>query len=130
MAQKSTSLRTPLAKIRYLGSARSGTRHNAYMRITSLALLPLTIAFVVLMISLPGKDFNQARAYISHPIPSVLMLLYVGTAIFHMQLGMRSIIEDYVHGHRLKEWTLAANVLFCTGMGVTCLYALLRIGFA
>ena len=100
------------------------------MRITSLALLPLTIAFVVMMLSLLGKDYNQARAYISHPIPAILMLLFVGTGIFHMQLGMRTIIEDYVHGHMAREWTLMANALFCVGMGVACVYALLRIGFA
>ena len=130
MAQESNSLRTPVAKVRYLGSARSGTQHNAYMRITSLALLPLTIAFVAMMLSLLGKDYNQARAYISHPIPAILMLLFVGTGIFHMQLGMRTIIEDYVHGHMAREWTLMANALFCVGMGVACIYALLRIGVA
>ena len=130
MANDSSSLRTPASKVRYLGSARSGTRHNAYMRLTSIALIPLTIAFVVMLLSLLSKDYNQARAYVGHPIPAILLLLFIGAGIFHMQLGMRTVIEDYVHGHLVKEWSLMTNTLLSFSIGIACIYALLRIGFA
>ena len=130
MANKSPSLRTTASKIRYLGSARSGTGHNAYVRLTSIALIPLTIAFVVMLLSLLSKDYNQARAYVGHPIPAILLLLFVGTGIFHMQLGMRMVIEDYVHGHLAKEWSLMVNTLLSISIGVACIYAVLRVGFA
>lgn len=130
MSKDSPSLRTPVAKVRYLGSARSGTQHNRHMRLTSMALLPLTIAFVWMMLALVGKDYNQAHAYLAHPIPSVLMLLFVGAGIYHMQLGMRTIIEDYVHERHLKEWSLMANLFFCMAAALACIYAVLRIGFA
>ena len=130
MSKETPTLRTPVAKIRYLGSARSGTQHNNYMRLTSIALLPLTIAFVVMMLSLVGKDYNQAHAYLAHPVPSILLLLFLAAGVFHMQLGMRTIIEDYVHDRHLKEWSLMANLFFCIAVGLACIYAVLRIGFA
>ena len=130
MANEPSSLRTPIAKVRYLGSARSGTRHNMYMRLTSTALLPLAVAFVVMLLSLLNKDYNQARAYLGHPIPAILMLLFIGAGIFHMQLGMRTIIEDYVHGNHAKEWALMANLFFCIVAGLACIYAVLRISLA
>ena len=130
MASEPSSLRTPIAIVRHLGSARSGTRHNIHMRLTSMALLPLTIAFVVMLLSLLSKDYNQARAYLGHPIPAILMLLFIGSGIFHMQLGMRTIIEDYVHGTHAREWALMANLFFCIAAGLACIYAVLRIGFA
>lgn len=130
MASEPSSLRTPLAKVRHLGSARSGTAHNSYMRLTSMALLPLTIAFVVMLLGLLNKDYNQARAYLGHPVPAILMLLFTGAGIFHMQLGMRTIIEDYVHGPHVREWALMLNLFFCIAVGLACIYAVLRIGFA
>ena len=130
MSKDTPTLRTSLSKVTYLGSARSGTRHNAHMRLTSMALLPLTIAFVVMLLSLLGKDYNAARAYFSNPIPALLMLLFTGAGIYHMQLGMRTIIEDYVHDRHWKEWSLTGNLFFCIAVGLACIYAVLRIGFA
>ena len=124
------SLRSEAGKVAHLGSARSGTTHNAQMRLTSIALIPLTIAFVVMVLTLVTKDYNQVRAYLGHPIPALLMLLFLGAGIYHMQLGMRAIIEDYVHGHMIKEWSLMANLFFCCAIGLACIYAVLRIGFA
>ena len=130
MADHQPSLRTPVARVRYLGSARSGTQHNALMRLTSLALVPLTIAFVFVLLSLLSRDYNQAHAYLGRPLPAILTMLFVGTGIIHMHLGMRTILEDYVHGQHLKEWSLMANTLFSVGLGVACIFSLLRISFA
>jgi succinate dehydrogenase / fumarate reductase membrane anchor subunit len=116
-------------RVRYLGSARSGTAGLQAMRLTSLALVPLTIAFVWMVVALVGKDYAAAQAYLHHPLPAILLLLVVGTSIYHMQLGMRTIIEDYVHGELVKDWSLAANTFFCVVIGVACIYAVLRLSF-
>jgi len=128
MADDPGSLRTPLGRVRYLGSARSGMRDDWLMRLTSAALVPLTIAFVWLLLSLLSKDYNGVRAELGSPAPAIIMMLFVLAGVYHMQLGMRSIILDYVHGHA-REWALLANLYFCAVLGLACVYAVLRIGF-
>jgi succinate dehydrogenase / fumarate reductase membrane anchor subunit len=128
MAAEEDSLRSSLAKVRYLGSARSGAQENWLMRLTSAALIPLTIAFVWLILSLLSKDYNGVRAELGRPLPAIIVMLFVLVGIYHMQIGMRSIILDYVHGHA-KEWALMANLFFAGALGLACVYAVLRIGF-
>jgi succinate dehydrogenase membrane anchor subunit len=122
------SLRTPLGRVRFLGSARLGAEENWLMRVTSTALLPLTIAFVWLVLSLLHKDYNGVRAELGQPIPAVVILLFVIVGIFHTQIGMRSVILDYVHG-QLREWALMVNSFVAAALGLACIYAVLRIGF-
>jgi succinate dehydrogenase / fumarate reductase, membrane anchor subunit len=128
MAEDLNSLRTPLGRVRYLGSARSGMRADWLMRLTSVALVPLTIAFVWLLLSLLGKDYHDVRAELGHPLPAIIIMLFVLAGIYHMQLGMRSIIVDYIHGHG-REWALMVNLFFAAALGLACIYAVLRIGF-
>lgn len=118
-----------MRRVRYLGSAKSGTTAAWHMRLTSLALVPLTIGFVWLVLSMVGRGYDEAHAMMAHPLPSILMLLVIGVSLYHMQLGMRTIIEDYVHGEKLKEWSLAANLFFATALDVACIYAVLRLSF-
>ena len=126
----SPSLRTDAAKIRHLGSARSGTHHLWHMRLTSAALIPLTIAFVWLLLSLLDKDYNQVRAALAQPLPALTLLLFIGVGVYHMQLGMQTIIEDYVHGEGARTAALAGNQFFCVTMGLACVYAVLKLSFA
>lgn len=129
MANDVHSLQTASKKIRHLGSAKSGVGAARAMHLTSVALVPLTIAFVWILISLLHKDYAGARAELGHWFPAILMLLFVGAGIYHMKLGMQVIIDDYVHDHHLKDWALMANVFFCVVVGLACVYAILRIGF-
>ena len=126
----SPSLRPEGAKVRHLGSARSGTAHMWRMRLTSAALIPLTIAFVWLLLSLLGKDYAQVRAALGAPLPALTLLLFIGASVYHMQLGMQTIIEDYVHGEGARAAALAGNLFFCISVGIACVYAVLRIGFS
>jgi succinate dehydrogenase / fumarate reductase membrane anchor subunit len=128
MADDLDSLRTPLGRVRYLGPARSGMREDWFMRLTSVALLPLTIAFVWLLMSLLHKDYHDVRAELGKPLPAIIIMLFVLVGIYHMQIGMRSIIADYVHGHA-REWALMANLFFAAALAMACVYAVLRIGF-
>lgn len=123
------SIRTPMGRVRYLGSARSGTRHAWHMRITAIALLILSIAFVAIILSLVGKDFNTVRATIGSPLPAIIILLFLLTGIYHMMLGMQTIIEDYVHGEHSKTMLIMLNMFFSAAVGLACIYAVLRLSF-
>ncbi|QBR70522.1 succinate dehydrogenase, hydrophobic membrane anchor protein [Beijerinckiaceae bacterium] len=130
MAKDSASVRTAISKVRFLGSAKSGTSDAWNMRVTSLALLPLTIAFVAVVLSLLGKDYDAMRAELAHPVPALILLLFILTGIYHMKLGMQTILDDYVHSTHLKEWSLVANLFFCVSVGLACVYAVLKLSFA
>ncbi len=128
MTPNDNSLRSPLARVRYLGSARSGAQESWLMRVTSAALIPLTIAFIWVLLSLLSKDYNGVRAELGRPLPAIIVMLFVLVGIYHMQIGMRSIIFDYLHG-RAKEWALVGNVFFAGALALACVYSVLRIGF-
>ncbi len=127
MADK-PSFRTPLGRVRWLGAAHAGAEEASRMHLTSIALVPLSIAFVWVVLSLLGKDYNGARAELGEPLPALLVLMFVLAGVYHMEIGMRSVIVDYIHG-KGREWALTLNTLFCIALGLACIYAILRISF-
>ena len=128
MAEHPSDLRTPLGRVRFLGSARTGTIDAWLIHLTSIALIPLAVGFVWLMLDLLRKDYNGVRAALARPPSAILLLAYVLAGNVHMELGMRSIIVDYVGG-RSRAWALAANALFAALLALGCVYATLRIAF-
>ena len=128
MADHLGDLRTSLGRVRFLGSARTGTTEAWLVHLTSLALVPLTVGFVWLMIDLLRKDYNGVRAELTRPISAILLLAFIFAGIVHMELGMRSIIDDYIGG-RSRAWALAANTCFAALLALACLYATLRVAF-
>ncbi len=129
MVKNPAPVRPAMSRVRFLGSAKSGTADAWNMRITSVALIPLSIAFVAIVLSLLGKDHAAARAELGHPFPAILMLLFILSGVFHMKLGMQSIIDDYVHAAQLKEWVLIGNLFFSVCVGLACIYAVLKLSF-
>ena len=122
-------MRTPLRRVRGLGTARSGTTHFWHQRVTSVALLSLTIAFVVIVVSLLGRNHAAVVQILGSPVVAILMLLFIVTTGYHMWLGMQEIIVDYVHDDFLKLATLMANTFFCAAVGLACVYAILKLSF-
>lgn len=123
------SIRTPLARVRGLGSARSGTEHWWRQRLTAIANLPLVVFFVVLIVANLGADHAQAVAVIGSPVVAVALLLLVLSVTYHMRLGMQVVIEDYIHGHGLKLAALIANTFFAVIVALACAFAILLIAF-
>jgi succinate dehydrogenase / fumarate reductase membrane anchor subunit len=121
-------LRTPLARVRGLGSAKSGTAHFWQMRLTSVASIPLTIAFVVIVASLLGRNQAFAQQILGTPLVAIVMLLFIIVNVHHMWQGMQVVIEDYIHGELARLSLSIANTLFCVAVGLTCCYALLKLG--
>ena len=101
-------LRTPLAHVRGHGSAKEGLGHWIRQRVTAIALIPLSIWFIISVIGLAGSHYEQFQAWLSVPGNTALMLLLLFAVFHHAQLGCQTVIEDYIHGHGAK---LAAIVL-------------------
>ncbi len=124
-----TDFRTPLGKVRGSGSAREGTGHFWRQRLTSIANVPLVLFFVGLLISLNGADYDTIRAALANPLVAILMILMIGSALYHMRLGMQVVIEDYVHGEGAKFTLLILNTFFTVAIAAACVFSMLKLAF-
>ncbi len=123
------SLRTPLGKVRGLGSAKSGTEHWWMQRVTAIANIPLTIGVIIVLLSLIGADHAAVAGRLGHPIIAMLMLAFILSITWHMRLGMQVVIEDYVHGEGSKIACVLANNFFSAAIAIASVFAILKLGF-
>jgi succinate dehydrogenase / fumarate reductase membrane anchor subunit len=124
-----SKIRTPLARVRGLGSARSGTGHFWAQRLTAVANVPLTIAFVVIVVSLLGRTQPHAQQTLATPLVAIIMLLFIGSVTYHMRIGMQVIIEDYVHDDIIKLLLVMLNTFFAIAVALAATYALFKLSF-
>ena len=125
----SRSMRTPLARAKGLGAAGHGAEHWWLHRMTAVSNVPLIVAFVLIVASLSGANYEQAVAIVSHPLVALLLILAVISVTNHMRLGMQLPIEDYVHDKGWKLAALIANNFYTVVIAVACLWAILKISF-
>ncbi len=123
------SMRTPLGRVLGLGSAKSGTDHWWMQRVSSLALVPLTVFLVVFIITHLGATRAELIASISNPIVAIFLSLTMIATLWHMRLGLQVVIEDYVHAPLAKFSALLFNSFFTAILGVVALYAILKMSF-
>jgi succinate dehydrogenase / fumarate reductase membrane anchor subunit len=120
---------TPLGRVRGLGAARSGTEHFWRQRLTALANVPLTIAFVFIVVTLLGRNHAYVVQYLGSPLVAVTMLLFILSVTVHMRLGLQVVIEDYVHDEGTKLVLLIANTFFTVAVGLASAFAILMLSF-
>ena len=123
------SFRTPLGKVRGLGSAKDGTEHFWKQRLTAVSNLILVCIALVLLAKIAGADYATVKRTLAKPQNAILLLLLVLSGIIHMRLGMQSIIEDYVHSEGRKVMALMLNSFFSLVVGLTCIFAILKLSF-
>lgn len=124
-----TDYRTPLARVRGLGAAREGTGHFWKIRVTSLALVPLTLFFIGLLIALVGASHAEVTAVLSGPFVALALIVVMLVSVYHMYLGMQDIILDYAHSDAAKFSLLILNMFFCVAVAAAIVFALLKLAF-
>jgi succinate dehydrogenase / fumarate reductase membrane anchor subunit len=123
------SLRSPLGRVLGLGSAKDGTTHWWAQRVTAVALVPLTLWFVLSLLTLPNFDYETARTWLSVPITGFLSLLLVAVLSYHSYLGTIVIVEDYVTSSGMKVLTLMILRFLYVLAGGAAMFAILRVVF-
>ncbi|MBI2383199.1 MAG: succinate dehydrogenase, hydrophobic membrane anchor protein [Gammaproteobacteria bacterium] len=106
------SLRSPLGRARGLGSAKQGVHHFWVQRVSSAALVPLSLWFVFSVARLHGADYAAVKHWVSAPSVAVALVLFLATLFYHSMLGVQVVIEDYVghEGARLASLVLSKFV--------------------
>jgi succinate dehydrogenase / fumarate reductase membrane anchor subunit len=120
-------MRTPLGKVRGLGSAREGTMHFWRQRLTAISNIPLVLFFVGLVIALNGASYAETRAALANPFVALMLALALFSVLNHMRLGMQIVIEDYIHGEGAKLALLMLNTFFAFAVGAVAAFALLKL---
>ena len=123
------SLRSPLGTVLGAGSAKQGVHHWWMQRLTSVALVPLSIWFVVSLLSLPSFEHATVVAWMGQSWTALLLILFVLVATWHSQLGVRVVIEDYVHGAGARTVMLVSVMFAHTLIAAAGVFAVLKVAF-
>jgi succinate dehydrogenase / fumarate reductase, membrane anchor subunit len=125
----SQPMRTPMRRVRGLGTARSGTIHFWHQRVTSVAGIPLTIGLLLIITALLGRSHAAVVQILGSPIVAIVMLLFIINTAYHMWIGMQEIILDYVHNEKWKLLSLMGNTFFVSTVSLASVYAILKLSF-
>lgn len=120
-------LRSPLSRAIGLGSAKEGVAHWWAQRVTALALVPLTLWFVIAVIELAGADRARLVDWVHHPLPAVLLILLLTATFYHGALGLQVVIEDYVESETLRLGLLIIMRLAAILLAVLGVFAVIRL---
>lgn len=121
------SMRTPLGRVRGLGSARAGTSDFLRQRVTAIAMVLLFIPVIVVIMSLLGRNQAGAAQILGSPLIAIIMILFIIASVWHMKIGMQVVLEDYVNDEKLKLMAIIANNFFSAAVGLASIYAILKL---
>jgi succinate dehydrogenase / fumarate reductase membrane anchor subunit len=123
------AMRSTIARVRGLGSAKTGTEHWWMQRVTAVALIPLSLWFAASLVSLAGAEWEVAYLWIASPAGAVPMILFLVAGLWHAKLGLQVVIEDYIHAEGLKIALLMLLTLATVALGVAGVFAVCKISF-
>ena len=122
-----SSLETPLHKVQGLGASHSGTGHFWRERVTSVALIPLSLWFAYAILGLVGTNEVAIVSFIAHPWNAILMGLFVVVSFYHLSLGLQQVLDDYVHTPGTKLFLRLAVTVIWIVASLIGVFALVRI---
>ena len=121
------SMRTPLGRVRNLGSSHSGTKDFWRQRLTAVAMIVLMVPAIVIVMMLLGRNQAGAAQILGSPLIAIIMLLFIVASVWHMKIGMQVVIKDYVHDEKLKLLSIVANNFFSITVALAAAYAIFKL---
>ena len=122
--------RSPIGRVRGLGSAKAGAHHWWQERLTSVSTLVLFVWLLASILRLPDLGHGTVTEWLSSPIAAVPMLLLIVSTFWHLKLGLQVVIEDYVHEEGTKLFSITLLNFFALGAGALAFFSVLKIAFA
>ena len=123
----SATLRDPIARVRGLGSAKSGTHHWIVQRLTAIGLVPLALWFLWAVIGLVGGEYADARSFVAQPWNAGFLAAFVILLFYHAKLGIQVVVEDYVHTKPMEVLLHVVNIFVCLLAALFSVLAIVRI---
>jgi len=123
------SLRSPLGRVRGLGSAKSGVSHWWLQRVTAVALVPLVLILAVVLLRIGTADHASVAMAFRNPLLATLAVLAIVAVFWHLRLGLQVVIEDYIHVERSKIAVQLAITFAVFLVGALCLLSVLKLFF-
>ena len=121
------TMRTPLARVRYLGASHSGTSDFWRQRVTAVALTLLIVPVIVVVMMLLGRNQAGAAQILGSAPVAIILLLFIVASVWHMKIGMQVVIEDYVQSEMLKLAAVMANNFFSVAVALASIYAIFKL---
>jgi len=121
------SIRTPLGKVRGLGSAKEGVHHFIGQRVTAIALLFLAPWFLITLLGYVRGGYTAAMTFVAGPLHAILIVVMLGAACYHMRIGMQVVIEDYIGRTGTRLFLLLLNTFVCILVFAVGAFAVLTI---
>lgn len=122
------SIRTPMGKVRGLGSAKEGVTHFIRQRVTAISLIVFVPFVLFALLSATQDGYAGAVKFVSNPIYGVILILACGAAFYHMRLGMQVVIEDYIAKHGTRIVLLMLNTFVSIALFAAAAYSIIRVG--
>lgn len=126
-ANKNPSMRTPLSRVRGLGSSNSGTKDFWRQRVTAVAMILLIVPVIAMVMMLLGRNQAGAAQILGSPAIAIFVLLFIVASVWHMKIGMQVVLEDYVHNEKVKLAAVIANNFFSIAVALASIYAILKL---
>ncbi len=122
--------KTPMARVRGLGSSRSAVGRWITLRLSAIANIPLSAWFIWFLLQSKGADHAEFTELLAYPLNTVCMIFLIISVYWHALLGAREIVEDYIQLEWFKMMKLIGMYLFFFAAAVVSIYCVLKISFA
>ena len=108
-------------------SDRHGAGEWTAERLSSLILVPLTLWGLWSGFTMSGAGYDAALGWFRSPVNAVLLAVTVLVSIWHMQMGLKVIVDDYIHKPASRTALLAFIGLLCLVLAAAGVFFIVRL---